>query len=271
MLRLATASPMRNSWYWPSGCATLHGDAFFPGRPGETTGGGVSFVSAMYYNEAHGRGRDTVAQAKRICRGGAGRSRRNGHDHRSRAPRRPSDSDSGDCLASSSGSRARSQGATRCCWPSVSCARARSVGHACGDARRRAVLTLAHYIDTSALVKLVVAERETEALQAWFAEADRGPVSCDLARAELVRAVRRAAPDRVVEAREVLDSVTLIETTTAIFEDAGLLDPTILRTLDAVHIAAALVLGDDLEAMVTYDDRMAEAARANGIAVVAPA
>lgn len=72
-------------------------------------------------------------------------------------------------------------------------------------------------------------------------------------------------------AREVLDSVTLIETTTEIFEDAGLLDPTILRTLDAVHIAAALVLGDDLEGMVTYDDRMAEAARANGIAVVAPA
>ncbi len=74
-----------------------------------------------------------------------------------------------------------------------------------------------------------------------------------------------------MQAREVLDSVTLIETTTAIFEDAGLLDPTILRTLDAVHIAAALVLGDDLEGMVTYDDRMAEAARANGIAVVAPA
>lgn len=69
----------------------------------------------------------------------------------------------------------------------------------------------------------------------------------------------------------MLDSVTLIETTTEIFEDAGLLDPTILRTLDAVHIAAALVLGDDLEGMVTYDDRMAEAARANGIAVVAPA
>jgi uncharacterized protein len=130
---------------------------------------------------------------------------------------------------------------------------------------------LAHYIDTSALVKLVVAENETAALQTWFAEADRDPVSCDLARAELIRAVRRSAPDRVVRAREVLDSVTLIETTTAIFEDAGLLDPMILRTLDAVHIAAALVLGDDLEAMVTYDDRMAEAARANGIAVVAPA
>jgi uncharacterized protein len=130
---------------------------------------------------------------------------------------------------------------------------------------------LANYIDTSAMVKLVVAEAETAALQAWFAEQERDPVSCDLARAELLRAIRRAAPDRVVRAREVLESVTLIEVTTAVFEDAGLLDPAILRTLDAIHIAAALVLGDDLEAMVTYDDRMADAARANGIAVVAPA
>ena len=225
----------------------------------------------MCYNEAHGRGRDPIAEAKRVRRGRSGGGRRNGHDHRSRTARRSVDPYSGDSRASSSRSRSWSQGATRCRWPTVACAGARSLGHSCGDARRRAVLSLAHYIDTSALVKLVVAERETAALQAWFAEADRAPVSCDLARTELVRAVRRAAPDRVVQAREVLDSVTLIETTTAIFEDAGLLDPTILRTLDAVHIAAALVLGDDLEGMVTYDDRMAEAARANGIAVVAPA
>jgi hypothetical protein len=168
----------------------------------------------MCYNEAHGRSWNSVAQAERICRGGAGRRRRNGHDHRSRAPRCSLDSDSSDCLASSSGSGPRSQSAARCCWPLGPGAWARSVGHPCGDARRGAVLTLAHYIDTSALVKLVVAERETAALQAWFAEADRGLVSCDLARAELVRAVRCSAPDRVVRAREVLDSVTLIETTT---------------------------------------------------------
>jgi len=130
---------------------------------------------------------------------------------------------------------------------------------------------VAHYIDTSALVKLVVAEPESAALQAWFASGVRSPVSSDLARTELLRAVRRAAPEHVVRAREVLDAVTLIEVTTAIFEVAGLLDPTILRTLDAVHVAAALVLGDELEGMVTYDARLADAARANGIAVIAPA
>ena len=60
---------------------------------------------------------------------------------------------------------------------------------------------VAHYLDTSALVKLVVAEPETEALRAWLLEADRDPVGCDLVRTELLRTVRRAAPDRVVDAR----------------------------------------------------------------------
>ena len=86
-----------------------------------------------------------------------------------------------------------------------------------------------------------------------------------------MRAVRRAAPDRLVQARGVLDSVTLLEVTPHIFDEAGRLDPSILRTLDAVHLAAALDLGDDLEALVTYDDRLAEAAVASGIEVIAPA
>jgi predicted nucleic acid-binding protein len=129
---------------------------------------------------------------------------------------------------------------------------------------------LAFYLDTSALVKLVVAEPETPALRTWLTAADRGPVSCDLARTELIRAVRRVAADRVVRARAVLDGVTLIEVTTTMFEEAGRLDPTLLRSLDAVHLAAALALGDDLEGLVTYDDRLVDAARLNGITVVAP-
>jgi uncharacterized protein len=129
---------------------------------------------------------------------------------------------------------------------------------------------VAHYLDTSALTKLVVAEVETTALRAWLADVERDPVSCDLARTELMRAVRRAAPDRVVRAREVLDSVTLLEVTTATFEAAGRLDPTILGSLDAIHLGAAFDLGDDLDGIVTYDDRLARAAEANGLAVIAP-
>jgi prevent-host-death family protein len=130
---------------------------------------------------------------------------------------------------------------------------------------------MAFYLDTSALVKLVVAEAETPALLTWLRAADRAPVSCDLARTELLRAVRRVAPDRAVQVRTVLDSVTLVQVSTAMFEEAGRLDPTLLRSLDAVHLAAALALGDDLEGLVTYDERMAAAAEFNGLPVSAPA
>ena len=129
---------------------------------------------------------------------------------------------------------------------------------------------MAHYVDTSALVKLVVAEAETAALRSWIEAGRPVLVSCDLARTELLRAVRRAAPDRVVHARTVLDSITLVGVAASTFESAGRFDPAILRTLDAVHIAAALELGDDLDGILTYDDRLAEAAQANGIEAVTP-
>jgi uncharacterized protein len=77
------------------------------------------------------------------------------------------------------------------------------------------------------------------------------PVSCDLARTELLRAVRRAAPDRVTQARAVLDSITLMDVTHPEIRGSGRLGPTVLRNLDAVHLAAALDPGDDLDAIVT--------------------
>ena len=71
-------------------------------------------------------------------------------------------------------------------------------------------------------------------------------------------------------ARAVLDSITLVKLTTATFDAAGRLEPVLLCMLDALHLAVALDLGDDLDAVVTYDDRLAEAARSNGVAVLAP-
>lgn len=125
-------------------------------------------------------------------------------------------------------------------------------------------------MDTSALVKLVVAESETPALRSWLAAAPREPTTSDLARTELMRAVRRRAPQLAVRARLVLDGVTLLEVTPTILDNAGRVEPAALRTLDAVHLAAALDLGDDLEGMVAYDTRLAEAAEANGVPVTTP-
>ncbi|GAA5026905.1 type II toxin-antitoxin system VapC family toxin [Microbacterium fluvii] len=129
---------------------------------------------------------------------------------------------------------------------------------------------MAHYLDTSALVKLVVREPETDALRAWLEAADREPVASDLVRTELLRAVRRVDPALAVQARAVLESITLVQVATATFESAGRLDPSVLRSLDALHVAAALELGDDLEGFVSYDDRLSLAAESNGIRILAP-
>ncbi len=129
---------------------------------------------------------------------------------------------------------------------------------------------MAFYVDTSALVKLVVAELETAALRSWLARDDRDLVACDLVRTELMRAVRRSVPDRVLQVRAVLDSIILVEVSTSVFEEAGRLEPSGLRSLDAIHLAAALDFGDELEGLVTYDDRLVAAAESNGVIVVAP-
>ncbi len=128
-----------------------------------------------------------------------------------------------------------------------------------------------HYADTSALVKLAVAEAESAALVEWIAREQVTFASSNLARTELIRAVRRSAPAALAQAREVLARVLLVHASARIFDEAGRLDPLGVRSLDAVHLATALALGDDLESVVTYDERMAAAATALGLRVVAPA
>jgi len=126
------------------------------------------------------------------------------------------------------------------------------------------------YLDTSAAVKLVVAEAGSKALLTWLVSHEGSIVSSDLLRTELLRATRRAAPEQMVQARAVLDSVTLMMLPTAVFERAATLEPELLRSLDALHLAAALELGDELDGVVTYDQRLAEGAKALGISVIAP-
>jgi hypothetical protein len=128
---------------------------------------------------------------------------------------------------------------------------------------------VAHYLDTSAAVKLVVKEPETAALRRWLRSHDE-LVSSDITRTELLRVTRLHAPQRVAAARAVLDALHLLAITTDVCERAALLEPRQLRSLDALHLASALQLGDDLDGIVTYDRRLADAASDLAIPVVAP-
>ena len=129
---------------------------------------------------------------------------------------------------------------------------------------------MAYYLDTSAAVKLVVKERGSSALLRWLSREQDHVLSSDLLRTELLRATRRGAPRHMERARAVLDSIVILNLTTSTFERAAELDAERLRSLDALHLAAALELGDDLDGLITYDDRLGEGARAYGIRVIAP-
>jgi predicted nucleic acid-binding protein len=129
---------------------------------------------------------------------------------------------------------------------------------------------VAFYLDTSAAVKLVVRESGSRALTSWAAAHEDRLVSSDLLRTELLRATRRGAPEQMPRARAVLDSLTLLSLPTEVFERAAGLDPELLRSPDAVHLAAALELGDELEGLVTYHERLATSAGLHGVRVVSP-
>jgi predicted nucleic acid-binding protein len=126
------------------------------------------------------------------------------------------------------------------------------------------------YLDASAIVKLVVAEPESGPLQAWL-EADRRPIVSIVGAVETMRA---AARHGAIDGRRVIDvlaALDIVELTDELADQAGGLAPAGLRTLDAIHLASAIGLRRDLEAFVTYDSRLAEAARLHGLVVAAPA
>ena len=126
------------------------------------------------------------------------------------------------------------------------------------------------YLDTSAFVKLAVEESETAALRQFLADRALRRVSSALLRTEALRAVRHLGPDALASVREAIRRVDLVAIDDRILDAAGTLEPRVLRTLDAIHLATAMAMGDDLDAIVTYDDRMVEAAGLLGLLVSAP-
>ena len=126
------------------------------------------------------------------------------------------------------------------------------------------------YVDSSALLKLVVREPETAALEADLAARD-GLVASRLAVVECRRAARRASHSRLLHTvDEILDAIYLLEMTPAILDAAAQADPPLLRSLDALHVATALSVGDAQMEVITYDQRFADAARAHGLTVLQP-
>jgi predicted nucleic acid-binding protein len=123
------------------------------------------------------------------------------------------------------------------------------------------------YVDTSAFLKLLVREKHSATLREALTGASLW--SSTLLDVEAHRSARRlgVAADDVASA---LDKVALLAPTASTFASARDIGPTTLRTLDALHLATALELGDELEAVVTYDDRLADGCRTVDLAVLSP-
>jgi len=127
------------------------------------------------------------------------------------------------------------------------------------------------YLDTSALLKLVVYEPESNSLSEYLDEfLSDARFTVALTRTELVRAVARRGPVEAVQhARRLLSRLDAIALSDRLLDTAATMTPPGLRTLDAIHLAGAMS-APNLRAIVTYDSRLADAATSNGITVVAP-
>jgi hypothetical protein len=131
------------------------------------------------------------------------------------------------------------------------------------------------YADASALVKLIRNEPESASLRAFLEDADL--VACELVLAELPRAARRAASrdpslplDRLLtQAGELLDAVAMLPLDRELLIAAGAIAEPVLRTLDAIHVMAAVAVRP-VDAFLSYDERQSAAARLAGLRTVAP-
>lgn len=123
------------------------------------------------------------------------------------------------------------------------------------------------YVDTSALGALLVEQLESDALESWLDQTSDMLVSSDLLEVELRRLAVREGIDQA-DVTRLLDGVSLAALDRAVYRSAGLLPMPYLRTLDALHLEAAMRL--DAAAALTYDRRLSKAARSVGLRVVAP-
>jgi predicted nucleic acid-binding protein len=128
-----------------------------------------------------------------------------------------------------------------------------------------------YYADTSAVIKLLVQETHSKAFAAFYDNhVDAEWVSSALLRIELTRAVSRAMPTLLPDARDLLLAFSYVAIDDDIVEAAMNEPDRMLRSLDAIHLATARLLGPDIDALASYDDRLTAAARDAGLETIAP-
>lgn len=125
------------------------------------------------------------------------------------------------------------------------------------------------YVDSSAIVKLAVAEPESKALRRYLSR-HQPLVSSALARTEVARALMPGGSEAVARGRDVLRRIQLLRLNDRVLNEAGRMEPAELRSLDAIHLAGAQQLGASVKHIVTYDERMSDAAKAAGWSVASP-
>ncbi len=124
------------------------------------------------------------------------------------------------------------------------------------------------FLDTSAFVKLLIVEPESAELRRWIH--GRNLASSDLLRTEARRSVAGEPADVRRHCENLLAEIPMIRLVPAVLDSAGELPGKGLRSLDAIHLACALRLGDDLSGIVSYDARQLAAAERLGIPTSSP-
>ena len=117
------------------------------------------------------------------------------------------------------------------------------------------------YLDSSALLKLVIAEKESRALLSFLKREPGERVSCSLVRTEVLRATRRHGAAALERARGLLQTLQLVQLDDVLLDAAGLVDPVKMRSLDAIHLAAAALIAPALIAEKQHIDTIADILR----------
>jgi predicted nucleic acid-binding protein len=127
------------------------------------------------------------------------------------------------------------------------------------------------YLDSSALMKLVRQENETAALREWLGVRPEQPVvTSELGRVEVLRAARRVGGQVPAVARAVVGDLDVVPLDRTVQDLACDIADPLLRTLDALHLASAVLLSEELTAFIAYDHRLAAAAQSAGLVVATP-